>query len=149
MRIKCVKHLNTMGDMTLNFSRWEFACKGKDCCDHSAPIDYRIPKLLEKIRTQVSVYLNKVTPLSLTSAFRCIKYNCTPKSKGGVGSSAGSQHPLGTAVDLTCPVGMSIDTFAEIVKQAMIDAGIKGGVGRYPTFVHMDVRGEWAFWDER
>jgi hypothetical protein len=27
----------TMGDLTSNFSRHEVACKGKQCCGHSAP----------------------------------------------------------------------------------------------------------------
>ena len=132
-----------------HFWRSEFACKGKDCCGGTAAIDKRVITFLEALRKKLSERVGKDTPITINSSFRCLTHNCKPVAKGGVGSTTGSQHTKGTAVDIACPTGISIDEFATMVEYTLTMCGFKGGIGKYRTFVHADVRGEWAYWDER
>lgn len=121
-----------MGDLTKNFSRSEFACKGAVCCDHSSPVSRRLVRGLQALRVVVGA------PLTITSGFRCRKHN---KSVGG---AADSQHTHGTAADIAAPAGW---TPADLARAA--DAlELFDGLGVYPDrgFVHVDVRGARSTW---
>ncbi len=59
-------------------------------------------------------------------------------------SSRNSQHLRGTAADITVR-GVDPDVVQEIAEE--IHA--VGGIGRYNTFTHLDVRGHRAVWDRR
>jgi len=78
--------------LSKNFTRIEFACKGTDCCGHSAPMDSKLIKLLQEVRTALAL------PLVVTSGFRCVAYNSTVK-----GAVSGSFHTTGQAADVTSP----------------------------------------------
>jgi len=125
-------------NLSTNFTRKEFRCKGRDCCGNSAPINQKLVDALQELRDLVGV------PLKVLSGFRCNKYN---RSKE-VGSKDGSQHTLGNAADIAVPKGYSVDDFAAAAE--MVDAFHWGGIGRYYSkgFIHLDVRQGPARWEE-
>ena len=106
-----------MGDLSKNFNRSEFACKGKNCCGHSAAIH---PDLVDAL------------PLSITSGFRCNRHN------KAVGGAEQSFHTLGMAADVSCPAGVSPEELAVIAEE--IPLFREGGIGVYASWVHLDVR---------
>lgn len=124
-----------LGDLTRNFSRSEFACKGKDCCGHSAPVADRLAVGLQQLRNAVRL------PLTVLSAFRCVIHN------HNVGGAKNSYHPLGMAVDIRPPAGWTPMRLATEAKK--LDVFKQGGVGIYDRFVHLDVRPRRARWDHR
>ncbi|WP_028315171.1 YcbK family protein [Desulfatibacillum aliphaticivorans] len=115
-----------MGDLSKNFSRSEFACKGTNCCGHSAPIQPELISALQALRDQVSL------PLSITSGFRCNHHN------ESVGGAAQSFHTLGMAADVDCSDGLTAEDLARAAET--IPAFQQGGIGIYPSWVHLDVR---------
>ena len=115
-----------MGDLSKNFSRSEFACKGTNCCGHSAPIQPELISALQALRNQLNL------PLSITSGFRCNRHN------DSVGGAARSFHTLGMAADVACPEEMTAEDLAQAAET--IAAFQQGGIGIYPSWVHLDVR---------
>ncbi len=115
-----------MGDLSRNFSRSEFACKGTNCCGHSAPIQPELISALQALRDQLNL------PLSITSGFRCNRHN------EFVGGAALSFHTLGMAADVACPNGLTAEDLAQAAET--IPAFQQGGIGIYPSWVHLDVR---------
>lgn len=131
-----------MGDLTANFSEHEFACQDGFCphCGGCSPVDDRIVDICQEIRDYLEV------PLKINSGFRCITYNRT------IGSEDTSQHCRGKAVDIAIPFGVPPENFFDVCEEVLRgntnDGG--GGMGRYDTFVHLDVRnGGPARWDYR
>ena len=122
-----------MSDMlTKNLAREEFACKGINCCSHSAPVTRELVEALQILRNMVNA------PLRLSSGFRCITHNREE------GSRDTSQHVIGKAADVITPSGYTPDEF-----YAMAESLFQG-VGRYPWGLHVDVRnGISARWDKR
>ena len=88
---------------------------------------------LQIIRDSVS------KPLHLTNAYRCKKHNKE------VGGAKNSQHLYGKAGDLQCSIVPSklADKIEGLIKEGKIS---EGGVGRYSTFTHYDIRGTKARW---
>lgn len=80
--------------LSTNFSRREFACKGAHCCDGSAPINPAVVLALESLRAVDD------KPITIGSGYRCHAHNNKPVIERGAGSYDGSQHPKGNAVDL-------------------------------------------------
>lgn len=122
-----------MGDMTKNFNRNEFACKGGNCCGGSAPVSLRLVTALQFLREQAG------RPLKINSGFRCVKHNQT------VGGAKNSQHLYGTAADIALPQGYSpvqLAALADSLNQF-------DGIGIYDWGIHVDVRGTNARWDYR
>ncbi len=115
-----------MGDLSKNFSRSEFACKGTNCCGHSAPVQPELIYALQALRDQLNL------PLSITSGFRCNRHN------ESVGGADRSFHTLGMAADVACPDGMKAEDLAQAAEA--IAAFQQGGIGIYPSWVHLDVR---------
>ena len=74
--------------------------------------------------------------MKLTSAFRCDQHN------KDVGGSSRSQHRKNRAVDFRDKYyRVSPEILRECAIEAMEELSIKGGIGIYKTFVHMDIRG--------
>ena len=132
--IMAVEH-SIMGDLTKNFNRSEFACKGANCCGHSAPVSLELVEGLQFLRDMAKV------PLLITSGFRCNKHNSTMKPPG----AKNSQHIYGTAADIATPKGWAAKELYDLAESLMLFDGI----GIYDWGVHVDVRGTKARWDHR
>lgn len=115
-----------MGDLSTNFNWSEFSCKGKDCCGHSAPIHPDLIEAVQALRDRIG------RPLSITSGFRCNRHNAA------IGGEENSFHTLGMAADVACPDGISSESLAALAEG--IDLFRIGGIGVYPSWVHLDVR---------
>ena len=120
-----------MGDMSNNFNRSEFACKGEGCCNHTARIQQRLVNALQKLRENI----NK--PIIVVSGYRCSKHNIE------VGGAKESMHVKGLAADIKVD-GMSVEELYEAV--LAIPDFSNGGVGIYKTWIHVDVREKKARW---
>ena len=115
-----------MGDLSKDFSRSEFACKGEGCCSASAPVHPQLVAGLQELRGKVGA------ALTLSSGFRCVTHNAK------VGGAAGSQHTLGMAADVLCPAGWSPERLAKAAET--VEVFRRGGIGIYPGRIHVDVR---------
>lgn len=75
-------------------------------------------------------------PITVGSAFRTPAYNASiPKA------AKNSQHMQGRALDLYPPRDMSVAEFYSRIRTvAMSDFSSIRGLGRYPSFVHVDIR---------
>ena len=80
-------------------------------------------------------------PIIVNSAYR------SPEHNQLVGGSKNSQHLLGKAADISI-VGIHSSEVADAI-EFLIEVGLmkEGGVGRYNTFTHYDIRGTKARWD--
>lgn len=112
-----------------HFSKKEYACR---CGCGQMFINTELVGVLEFIRAR---FMRPVTVLSLN---RCDDHN---KDCGGV---ANSYHLAGWAADI-CVEGIDLDSIARAAAQAGAD-GI--GIYRRQGFVHVDVRGYEARWEE-
>lgn len=84
--------------------------------------------LLEQIRERLGV------PIVVYSGYRCHRYN------ESVGGARSSQHLLGNAADIAAK-----DISPSELRKT-INRLVKGGMGAYPTFTHVDVRRNRARW---
>jgi hypothetical protein len=74
-------------------------------------------------------------PIRVLSAYRTTVYNAK------VGGAPNSQHVQGRALDLAPPTGVTLADFAAGIRAlAKQKPGLIGGLGFYPTFVHVDIR---------
>jgi uncharacterized protein YcbK (DUF882 family) len=120
--------------LTENFSLSEFQC---NCgCEMPAFVKENIQELalnLQMLRDIVGV-------LNLTNAYRCKEHN------SAVGGSENSQHLVGKAADIQS-LGTEPSVIADITEVLMDTKKLKtGGIGRYNTFTHIDIRGSVARW---
>ena len=124
--------------LTKNFWLSEFHCNdGTPVHDWLVPNVIELAKNLQIIRDEIGA------PLYINSAFRTETYNKK------VGGSTRSQHKLAKAADLVCPE-FSPERLYKFIDSLMIGGFIKnGGLGRYNTFTHYDIRDYEARWDKR
>jgi len=112
-----------------HFTDLEFKCRhcGKLPAGMPAP---KLLEKLEKLRERIGA------PLHIASGYRC------PKHNAAVGGAQNSQHPKGTAADIT------VKTLGpgEVADAAEAVFGYRSGIGRYPGFTHVDVRSSHARW---
>lgn len=98
------------------------------------------------VKRELIVMLNAIRsrygrPIVINSGYR------SPEHNAAVGGVKNSQHVLGTAADIR-PLSKNMADLPEL--QSICDEmNVHGGVGFYDTFVHVDVRGEKARWDNR
>ena len=79
-------------------------------------------------------------PLRVNSGYRCPEYNKK------VGGSSQSLHLEGMAADLACEA-VSAEEVADIIEGLVEQSLIpNGGLGRYNTFTHVDIRYTPARW---
>jgi uncharacterized protein YcbK (DUF882 family) len=123
--------------LTNNFSLSEFQCK----CGCEMPDD-----VLENIKElacnlqYIREYLDE--PIHLTNAYRCQKHNDSIK-----GSSKNSQHILGKAADIQCK-NITPNIMADLIDDLISKNYIQeGGIGKYNTFTHYDIRGIKSRWN--
>jgi uncharacterized protein YcbK (DUF882 family) len=122
---------SNMGNLSKNFSRYEFKCKCNTCpCDTA---DAELVKVLEQLRIQFGG-----RKIKITSGHRC------PDHNEAVGGSENSQHLLGRAADI----------IVEGVNPAFVYEYLDGryplsfGVGKYVDFTHIDTRDDHARWGD-
>jgi uncharacterized protein YcbK (DUF882 family) len=122
--------------LTENFSREEFDCS--DGSEMPTDVQLNIAELavqLEIIRAHFNA------PIKVNSAYRSLEHNRK------IGSKDTSQHVLGKAADIVVK-GHTPDEVADAIDFLIMTGMIKeGGVGRYNTFTHYDIRGERARWN--
>ncbi len=116
-----------MGDLTVNFSRKEFACK---CGCGFDGISLELVAVLQELREHFDL------PIVINSACRCEKHN------ERVGGAKGSKHKEGIAADVVVRGKSPKEVYAYLVNKYED----KYGIGRYNTFTHVDVRVGMARW---
>ena len=110
-----------------HFSRSEFACRcGCGFDDFHPALLY----LLEAVREHFG------KPVVINSACRC------PAHNRAVGGAENSRHLHGEAADIT----VSKISPALVADYCEVLVGERGGLGRYSSFTHVDVRGYRTRW---
>ena len=115
--------------LTANFKVREFACRDGSDVIFAAPA---LTEVLQKIRSHFQA------PVTVCSGYR------TPGYNKKVDGAAYSQHLYGTAADIQVK-GVSPAQVAAFAETLLPDSG---GIGVYPTFVHVDVREKRSRWKE-
>jgi len=123
------------------------------CHDGTAyPAQWRASRLrvlcgeFEAVRRALTARVGRAVPITVNSAYRTPAYN---QRKGG---SPRSQHLEGRALDLALPQAPSLlGALYTVVRERAESHGVIRGIGRYETFVHLDVRPgtHLALWDLR
>ena len=116
------------------FTRAEFSCKcgGRYCNGYPAEIDINMVKIADEIRSRIG------KPIHINSGLRCKTHNAN------VGGVSNSQHLLGKAADLGCPIGCTPAQMASIAEDIMGDTG---GIGTYSWGIHIDTRAAKSRWN--
>ena len=94
------------------------------------------PSLLAVVKVADEARHRIGRPLRINSAYRSPAYN------RAISGASKSIHVLGGALDLSG----SPATLHKILTQLRKEGFFKGGIGKYRTFVHVDVRGKNADW---
>jgi uncharacterized protein YcbK (DUF882 family) len=114
--------------VSTNFTVNEFACNdGSD----AVFISTELSTVLQKIRSHFG------KAVTINSAYRTATYNKK------VGGSDYSQHLYGMAADIVVK-GVSPAKVADYAETLLVN---KGGIGRYNTFTHIDVRKTKSRWN--
>ena len=112
--------------LTSNFKKSEFEC---NCgCVMPDEVFFNIEKLANQLQ-----YLRDFIelPINITNAYRCRK------------------HILGKAADLQVKDISTQELYYVMDTLAEYNHVMQGGLGLYDTFVHYDIRGTKARWDNR
>jgi hypothetical protein len=137
--------------VTQHFSVQEFACHDGtpypvaefDDEDGRTWLESRLKPLCETLEVirEAAGYL----PLTIDSGYRTLAYDDrlyqASAKDGTVAPASMSQHPKGRAADITHATMKPVALFSLILK--LYEDGklpMLGGVGLYPSFVHVDVR---------
>lgn len=119
---------NGVTKLSKSFRVREFRCKdGSDVIF----VDTALVELLQQIRDHFGA------AVTINSAYR------TPQYNRKVGGEQYSQHQYGTAADIVVK-GVKPSDVAAYAEQLMPN---HGGVGRYATFTHVDVRDAKSRWN--
>lgn len=124
-----------MTKLTKNFNLEEFACHNGN----------QVPKAylnnVKKLAGQLQILRDHVNkPVHINSGYR------TPTYNKGIGGASGSQHLIAKAADVTVE-GYTPRELATLVEKLINEKEVWfGGIGVYPTFVHLDVRDKHARW---
>ena len=122
--------------LTENFNREEF-----DCADGSEmPIEVQLN--IAELAVQLEIIRSHFNaPITINSAYR------SPEHNRKIGSNDSSQHILGKAVDIVVK-GVAPDDVYDAIEFLISEGLVKeGGLGRYNTFTHYDIRGTRARWN--
>ena len=117
-----------MGDLSKNFSKREFVCRCGCGRFNLSPV---LLDALQRFRDYLGV------PLHVNSGCRCEKHNAAE------GGDKNSMHLYGKAADIWAD-DISAQDLARLAE--VIPEFSNGGIGRYATFIHVDVRGRKARW---
>jgi len=113
--------------LSAHFKAREFSCAdGSD----AIIIAEELVTILEKIRTHFNA------PVRITSGYR------TPGHNKKIGGTSRSQHIYGLAADIVV-TGVAPERVADYAETLLKN---KGGIGRYNSFTHIDVRNTKSRW---
>jgi uncharacterized protein YcbK (DUF882 family) len=115
-----------MGDVGKFFFREEFTCP---CGCGQDTVDAELIWVLDALR----IRMGRTT---VTSGIRCKNHNAS------IGGASNSQHLYGKAADIKV-MGRSVDEVATYLEEMYPN---KYGIGRYDSWVHIDVRPKRARW---
>ena len=122
--------------MTKNFTKEEFDCN--DGSEMNIAIYHNMVKVANQLQT-LRNYIGK--PITINSAYRSEEYNAS------IGGVKNSQHIMGRAADIVVKgmTPLAVHTTIEL----LIEKGdmLQGGLGLYDSFVHYDIRGTKARWN--
>lgn len=124
--------------MTEHFKKEEF--RSKD----GAHFPYKVKQNLKVLAEQLEVLREHFQkPININSGYR------SPEHNAKVGGAENSQHLLGKAADLVIN-GITPDEVADAIEFLIDNKMMKqGGLGRYNSFTHYDIRGKKSRWDKR
>ena len=122
--------------LSKNFSLSEFACNDGSTTPDEVIVNLRL--LAEQLQI-LRDFIGKA--ITINSGYRSPSYN---KKIGGV---LKSKHVLGQAADIRVE-GVSPREIHGIISELIKDGRMKeGGLGKYPSFTHYDIRGTKARWN--
>jgi uncharacterized protein YcbK (DUF882 family) len=121
--------------LTKNFHINEFRCHdGTEVPAELYDNVLELAKNLQALRDRIG------KPIKIISGYRHLGYNKK------IGGARKSQHIEAKAADIKVK-GIGPAKLARHIEEAIADGDMKkGGVGRYPTFTHYDIRGKNARW---
>ena len=132
--------------MTENFSKSEFECKCGQC-----KIPEEVFLNLVKVANQLQLLRNHFgESISINSGYRCPEHN---ENIGGASKIVDgikiqtSQHCKGTAADIVVKGWHSHQVYDEIDRLRTEGEILQGGLGKYDSFTHFDLRKYKARWD--
>lgn len=114
--------------LSANFKAKEFSCKDGSDVIFISP---ELADILQKIRDYFE------SPVTINSGYRTFAYNKK------IGGATYSQHCYGTAADINVK-GIKPKAVAQYIETLMPNYG---GIGIYPTFVHVDIRKTKSRWN--
>ena len=122
--------------LTKNFNKSEF--ESKDGSDMPNEVFYNIQKVSNQLQF-LRDYLGR--SIVVNSAYR------SPEHNAAIGGVKNSQHVLGKASDIVVNGLSTIEVYNAI--EELINKGdmLQGGLGLYNSFVHYDIRGTKARWN--
>jgi uncharacterized protein YcbK (DUF882 family) len=122
--------------LTKNFNKSEF--ESKDGSDMPNEVFYNIQKVSNQLQL-LRDYLGR--SIVVNSAYR------SPEHNAAIGGVKNSQHVLGKASDIVVN-GLSTTEVYNAIEE-LINKGdmLQGGLGLYNSFVHYDIRGTKARWN--
>jgi len=115
------------GYLSENFKVTEFSCKGSRTLPKGMP-DPKLLELLEKIREHFNA------PITINSGYR------SPRHNRDIGGAENSYHVKGMAADIVVQGVPASKVYN------YLNVFHEGGLGRYKTFTHVDVRDGKARW---
>ena len=126
-------------DGTPNFSPAEFRCRdGSDVPEKYRDATQTLMWQLEELRAHLGN-----PPIRVMSGYR------SPKHNRKVGGAKRSKHVLGQAADIKV-AGYSPAQVADAIEVLILSGRmLQGGLGRYATFTHYDIRGHRARWGKK
>lgn len=121
--------------LTTNFSKSEFDCKS------GADMPQEVFNNIQKLANQLQIIRNRVNvPIKINSAYR------SPEHNAKIGGVKTSQHLLGKAADIVIE-GYTPDETADLIEELIASGDIlQGGLGRYDSFTHYDIRKSKTRW---
>lgn len=123
--------------LSKNFHLDEFKCRDGSVTPYAVLTNLRL--LAEQLQI-IRDFIGK--PITINSGYRSPFYNDVI-IKGAVRS----QHKLGTAADIKVD-GISAREVHGIISELIKDGRMKeGGLGKYASFTHYDIRGTKARWN--
>ena len=122
--------------LTKNFHLLEFGCKD------GVGVPSKYLDNVKKLANNLQVLRDELNaPITINSAYRHTKYNKK------IGGAKYSQHLTASASDITIK-GFTPEEVAETILELIKEGKIsEGGVGLYNSFVHIDIRGTRASWN--